>query len=65
MGIKHDLALLDITIFLEETGNLCLGETGMDAGNKQVGAWVDCAIIWRSTAFVLRRATVSVLAIDL
>jgi hypothetical protein len=57
MGIKHDLALLDITVFLEETSNFGLSETRVDAGDEEVGAWVDRAVILRSSAFVLGRAT--------
>ena len=60
MWVKHDLALLNITIFLEETSDLCLGETRMNTGNEEVGAWVDCAIVLRSTV-ALRRTTVWVL----
>jgi len=59
MGIKHDLALLDITVFLEESGNLLLRETWMDAGDEQVGPWVDCAIILGSTTVVLGRSAAS------
>ena len=57
MGIKHDLALLDITVFLKETRNLALGETRMDAGNEQIGARVDSAIILRRATIILGRAT--------
>jgi len=64
VGIKHDLALLNITIFLEETGNFCLGETRMNAGNEQVGTWVDCAIILRSTTVAFGRATEETLAVN-
>ena len=58
MGVKHDLALFNIAIFLEETGDLCLGKTGMNSGDEQVGTWVDCAIILGSTTVVLGRATI-------
>jgi hypothetical protein len=36
MRIKHDLALLYITIFLEETGDFGLRETRMDASDEEV-----------------------------
>lgn len=45
VGIKHDLALLDITVFLEETSDLLLGQARVDTGDEEVGAWVDCTII--------------------
>ena len=56
MGIKHDLALFDITIFLEEAGNFSLGETGVDSGDEKVGARVDSAVILGRTTIVLGRA---------
>jgi hypothetical protein len=50
MGVKHDLALLDVTIFLKQTSDFLLIETRVDAGNKKIGTWVDRAIIsWRRT----------------
>jgi hypothetical protein len=57
MGVKHDLALLNITVFLEETSNLLLRQTRMDTGDEQVGTWVDGAIILRSTTITLGRTT--------
>lgn len=56
MGIKHDLALLDITVFLEETSNLLLRKARVDTSDEEVGAWVDCTIILRGTALALYRA---------
>jgi len=43
--IKHDLAFLDVTILLEETSDFLLVEARVDASDKEVGAWVDRAII--------------------
>jgi len=57
MGIKHDLALLNIAVFLEETGNFNFSETRMDTGDEEVGAWVDSTIILRWTTIVLGRTT--------
>jgi hypothetical protein len=57
MGIKHDLALLDIAIFLKETSDLSLGETRVNTGDEQVGAWVNSAIILGRATIVLWRAT--------
>ena len=45
VGIKHDLALLNITVFLEEASDFLLGETRVDTSDEEVGAWVDCTII--------------------
>jgi len=57
--VAHDVALLDITIFLEKTSDLVFRETGMYASNKKIGAWVASVIIlllgarlWRWTAAV-------------
>jgi hypothetical protein len=55
--VAHDVALLNITIFLEKTSDLVFRETGMYASNKKIGAWVASVIIlllgarlWRWTA---------------
>jgi hypothetical protein len=55
VGIKHDLALLNITVFLEETGNLLLGKARVDTGDEEVGAWVDCTVILGRATLVLGR----------
>jgi hypothetical protein len=57
VGIKHDLALLDITVFLEETGDLLLGKARVNTGDEEVGAWVDCAIILGRATIVLCSTT--------
>lgn len=36
VGIKHDLALLDLTVLGEKTSHIVLGEARVDAGDKQV-----------------------------
>jgi hypothetical protein len=38
--ITHNVALLDLAILLEQTCHLLLGETRVDAGHEEVGAWV-------------------------
>ena len=58
MGIKHDLALLDITVFLEETGDFLLGKARVDTSDEEVGARVDSTIILRSATITLGRTTV-------
>jgi hypothetical protein len=57
MGIKHDLAFLNIAVFLEETSDLLLGETRVDTGDEEVGAWVDCAVILGRATLILGRTT--------
>jgi len=53
--ITHDVALLDITIFLEKAGHFLLGKTWVDTSDEKVGAWVDSTIIlsaWRTTVLL-------------
>ena len=45
--VKHDLALLNITILLEETSDLLLGKTWVDAGNENVGTRVNSTVVLR------------------
>ena len=45
VGILHDLALLDLAVLLKETGDLRLLETRVDAGDEEVRAGVDGALI--------------------
>lgn len=45
MRVTHDLALLDSTVLAEKASNLILGQAGVNAGNKQVGARVDSTVI--------------------
>jgi hypothetical protein len=56
MGVKHDLALLDITVFLEETGDFLFGEARVNTSDEKVGSMVDRTIILRSTTISLGRA---------
>ena len=65
MRVKHDLALLDITVFHEEAGNLLLGETRVDTGYEEVGAWVDCTIILRTWAATIALGWTAVFVLDL
>lgn len=41
MRVAHDLALLDVAVLGEESGDFILAELGVDAGDEQVGARVD------------------------
>jgi len=59
--VFHDLALLDFTILLEQTGHLSLVETGMDSGDEEVGSRVNgtifvFAIIFLGSTVVLGMA---------
>lgn len=45
VGVAHDLALLDGSVLSEQTGDLILGQAGVDAGDEEVGARVDSAVI--------------------
>lgn len=47
--VKHDLALLNLTVLLEKTSDLGLGETWVDTSHEQVRPWVDGAIILTTT----------------
>jgi hypothetical protein len=55
--IKHDLALLDLTILLEQASDLGLGETWVDAGDEQVRSRVHGAIVLRRRSTVVLWAT--------
>jgi hypothetical protein len=59
MGIAHDVALLDLTVLLEETRDLFLRERGVDARDEEVGARVDAVVflaVALAVAVVGRRA---------
>lgn len=53
--IKHDLALLDVAVLLEETGDLLLRKTRVDTSHKEIGPGVDGSIIRGRTTIVLGR----------
>lgn len=59
VGVLHDLALLNLAVLLEETGNLSLLESGVDASNEEVGAGVPGTILLTTLglALVLGRST--------
>jgi hypothetical protein len=57
VGIKHDLALLDITVFLKETSDFLLGKARVNTGNEEVRAGINCAVILGRTALILGRTT--------
>jgi hypothetical protein len=56
--VAHNVTLLDLAILLEETGDLLLGERGMDASDEEVGARVAAAwVVVILVALSWRRAT--------
>lgn len=54
MRVTHDVALLHLAIFLEEAADLFLGESGVDAGDEEVGARVHSVVVasvrWRAAS---------------
>jgi hypothetical protein len=73
--VKHDRAILNIAIFLKQSGHVTLGEARMDASNEEVGTRVDCAFFinifhpsvarrwWRSVAAIWRSTAVAILTV--
>ena len=53
MRVAHDLALLDVTVLGEKSGDFILAQPGVDAGDEQVGARVDGIITVPGTAAVV------------
>lgn len=54
--IAHDVALLDLTVLLEQACDLVLGQGRVNAGDKEVGALV-AALVLLTVARLRRRAT--------
>lgn len=44
MGVNHDLALLNFSIFAEKTSNIVLSKTRMNAGYEKIGASIPSLI---------------------
>ena len=61
MGIAHDVALLNLAILLEKTGDLLFGKTGMDSCHEEVGARVASTrvfiLVWTASSGLRRRAS--------
>jgi hypothetical protein len=53
VGVLHDLALLDLAVLLEEAGDLRLLQARVDAGDEEVGAGVDRALVVLAAAVIL------------
>lgn len=45
MGVAHDLALLNLTVFLEKAGDLRFGQTRVNTSDEEVRARVDRTIV--------------------
>ena len=60
MGIKHNLALLDVAVFLEETGDFLFGKARVNTSDEEVGARVDGTVILGRATFALGRTTSNV-----
>jgi hypothetical protein len=56
--VAHDVALLDLTILLEQTCDLILGQRRVNASDEEVGALV--AALFRLTVARLRRRATAV-----
>lgn len=55
--VKHDLALLDLTVLLEEASDLGLGQAWVNAGDEQVRSRVHGAIVLGRRSTVVLGAT--------
>ena len=56
--ITHNVALLHVAVLFEELADLLLIEARVDAGDEEVGSWVDGLVIrvvtgWRCAAVLL------------
>jgi hypothetical protein len=45
VGVLHDLALLDLAVFLKEAGDLGLLQARVDAGDEEVGTGVGGTVL--------------------
>lgn len=59
MRVKHNLALLNLTVFLEQASDLNLRKARVNASNEQVGAGIDGAVILRRWAAIVLWATMT------
>jgi hypothetical protein len=60
VGVQHDGAVVDITVLLEETRNIGLGQTRVNASDEEVGARVDGALILFLNGLAGNRSSVGV-----
>lgn len=57
--VAHDLALLNLSIFLKHAGHFSLSKTWVNAGDEEIGAWVNgISVAIPTAAVVTRRSTV-------
>jgi hypothetical protein len=57
VGVNHDGAVLNITVFLKKTGDIGFGQTGVDASDEEVGAGVLGALLIIEGLAGVRRGT--------
>lgn len=58
--VAHDVALLDLSVLLKQAGDLLFSEAWVDAGDEEVGSWVDCILADGAAAVLLDRSLVAV-----
>lgn len=58
MWVTHYVALLDLSVLLEEAGDLLFGEAWVDAGDEEVGSGVDRFVV--AAAILLRWSLVTI-----
>jgi hypothetical protein len=54
--VPHDVALLHDAILGEQISDLLLAETWVDAGDEEVGSWVDCVLVVAVLAWWVTRS---------
>jgi hypothetical protein len=57
VGIAHDLAFLDLAVFLEQPGDLSLSEFRVNAGHEEIRARIDSAVVVFSAVLILGTST--------
>ena len=60
VGIHHDGTVVDITVLLEQTRQIRLGQTGVNASHEEVGTGVHGAFLILLSFDVLNRTTICV-----
>jgi hypothetical protein len=57
VGVNHDGAVLNITVFLKKTGDVGFSQTGVDASDEEVGAGILGALLIVEGLAGIRRGT--------
>jgi hypothetical protein len=58
VGVNHDGAVLNITVFLKKTGDVGFSQTGVDASDEEVGAGILGALLIVEGLAGIRRGTI-------